>query len=162
MCRLKQIGGQPLLSLNPTSQLPPNFTSGQNVAFTPAVSPSFIWPSPVPLLWANLPYKEAVSVGRQAPQVRAAWGRALLLGRDACSHTHSHSHYIHLLQFCWKQLTIGFKAIKEKKTDILPSISISNKWLKAWWVLQNRCIHFFFPTVVGTHASEQACIHAQK
>lgn len=40
------------------SQAPPDFTSGQNVAFTPAVSPSLTQAFPVLLLWANQAHKE--------------------------------------------------------------------------------------------------------
>lgn len=60
------------------SQAPMDFTSGQNVAFTPAVSPSFTQPFPVLLPWADLACKENRLCGKTAPQVSAAWGQAVL------------------------------------------------------------------------------------
>lgn len=48
----------------------------------------------VALLWANLPCKELAPWKEGAPQVRAAWGRALLLSTDTCSHS--------LPFLCWR------------------------------------------------------------
>lgn len=67
------------------SQAPQHFTSGQNVAFTPAVSPSLTQALPVLLLWANLAHKENRLSGKAAPQVTAAWGQAVLQGHGTRS-----------------------------------------------------------------------------
>lgn len=74
-----------MLSLMAISQAPLDFTSGQNVAFTPAVSPSFTQAFPVLLPWADLARKENRLCGKTAPQVSAARGQAALPARD----THS-------------------------------------------------------------------------
>lgn len=93
-----------LLSLVAISQAPPDFTSGQSAAFTPAVSPSLTQASPVLLLGANLAHKEHRLSGKAAPQVTAAWGTSCPAGtrhtvRDALSAVKTsffrfHSSYI--------------------------------------------------------------------
>lgn len=105
-----------VLSLVAISQAPPDFTSGQSVAFTPAVSPSLTQAFPVLLLWANLAHKEHRLSGKAAPQVTAAWGTSCPAGtqhtvRDALSAVKTSFFRFHSSSICFlcKSLAGGLR-----------------------------------------------------